>query len=119
VRLEAPFPRESAFVFESVRGTHFTPSSRSHHWNRTRCSAGLGQVDLYTATRHHFAWYAWNVLELDPADIAQHFGHQDGGELVRRLYGHFDQARARDRVRKAFVAAPAAPVPIAARGRAA
>jgi hypothetical protein len=52
--------------------------------------AGLGNVDLYTATRNHFAWCAWNVLGLDPADIAQRFGHQDGGELVRKLYGQFD-----------------------------
>jgi hypothetical protein len=57
-------------------------------------------VDLYTATRHDFAWYARNVLGLDPTDIAQHFGHEDGSELVRRLYRHFDQARARDRVRE-------------------
>jgi integrase len=80
-------PRESEWVFTTLRGNHYTPSTRSHHWNRVRCSVGLGKVDLYTATRHHFAWYAWNVLCLDPADIAQHFGHQDGGELVRRLYG--------------------------------
>jgi integrase len=106
-------PRESEFVFTTLRGTHYTPSSRSHHWNRVRCAAGLGNVDLYTATRHHFAWYAWNVLRLDPEDIAQHFGHQDGGELVRRLYGHFDQAKARERVREAFAQAPAAPAPFA------
>jgi hypothetical protein len=43
--------------------------------------------------------------------------HQDGGELVRRLYGHFDQALARERVREAFAAAPAMPVPLAAMGR--
>ena len=50
---------------------------------------------------------AWRgSLGLDPADIAQHFGHQDGGELVRRLYGHFDQARARERIREAFKDAP-------------
>jgi hypothetical protein len=71
-----------------------------------RCSVGLGQVDLYTATRQHFAWYAWNVLGLDPTDIAQHFGHQDGGELVRRLYGHFEQAKARNRIREEFAEAP-------------
>jgi integrase len=106
--------RESEWVFTTLRGTHYTPSSRSHHWNRVRCAAGLGNVDLYTATRHHFAWYAWNVLRLEPADIAQHFGHQDGGELVRRLYGHFDQAMARDRVREAFAQAPPTPVPLAA-----
>ena len=99
-------PRESEWVFATLRGNHYTPSTRSHHWNRARCAAGLGNVDLYTATRHHFAWYAWNVLGLDPADIAQHFGHQDGGELVRRLYGHFDQARARNRIREAFADAP-------------
>jgi integrase len=99
-------PTESEWVFTTLRGNHYTPSTRSHHWNRVRCAAGLAQVDLYTCTRHHFAWYAWNVLGLDPADIAQHFGHQDGGELVRRLYGHFDQARARDRVREAFAEAP-------------
>jgi hypothetical protein len=105
-------PRESEWVFTTLRGHHYTPSSRSHHWNRVRCAVGLGMVDLYTATRHHFAWYGWNVLELDPADIAQHFGHQDGGELVRRLYGHFDQGRARDRIRTAFGGAPAAPTPL-------
>jgi len=42
--------------------------------------------------------YAWNVLELDARDIALHFGHQDGGELVRKLYGHADARLARERV---------------------
>lgn len=105
-------PRESEFVFTTLRGTHYTPSARNHHWNRVRCSAGVGDVELYLATRHYFAWYAWNVLGLAPEDIAQHLGHQDGGELVRRLYGHFDQAGARRRVRDAFAQAPAAPVPL-------
>ena len=31
-------------------------------------------------------------------DIALHFGHRDGGELVRELYGHADAALARERV---------------------
>ena len=75
-----------------------------------RAGAGLGNVDLYTCTRHYFAWYAWNILRLDPEDIADHLGHQDGGDLVRKLYGHFDSALARKRVRKAFADAPVAPV---------
>jgi hypothetical protein len=58
-------PRESEFVFTTLRRTHYRPSRRSHHWNRVRCSAGLGSVDLYTATRNYFGWYAWNVLERD------------------------------------------------------
>jgi hypothetical protein len=51
------------------------------------------------------------VLELDARDVALHFGHQDGGELVRKLYGHPDAALARERVREAFRQAPSAPVP--------
>ena len=99
-------PRESEFAFTTLRGTHYTPSARSPHWNRVRCTAGLGNVDLYIASRHYFGWYAWNVLELDARDIALHFGHQDGGELVRKLYGHPDAALARERVREAFRQAP-------------
>jgi len=52
------------------------------------------------------------VLELDPRDIALDFGHQDGGELVRKLYGHADAKLARDRVREPFRQAPPAPVPL-------
>jgi integrase len=39
-------PRESGFVFTTLRGSHYRPSSRSHHWNRVRCAAGIGNVDL-------------------------------------------------------------------------
>jgi hypothetical protein len=46
-------------------------------------------------------------------DIALHFGHQDGGELVRKLYGHPDAELARERVREAFRKAPPKPVPLA------
>jgi hypothetical protein len=106
--------RESEFAFPTLRGTHYTPSARSPHWNRVRCSAGFGNVDLYVATRHCFGWYALNVLELPAHVIALHFGHQDGGELVLKNYGHPDARIARDRVRDAFRQAPAAPVPLAA-----
>ena len=105
-------PRESESVFTTLQRAHYTPLSRNLKWNSVRCSAGLGSVDFHTPTRHHFARYAWNVLALDAADIAQHFGHQDGGELVRKLYGHFDQVRARNRLREAFAQAPATPTPL-------
>ncbi len=57
--------------------------------------------------------YAFNVLELPPHVIALQFGHGDGGELVRKLYGHPDARLARERVREAFRQAPTAPVPLA------
>jgi hypothetical protein len=42
------------------------------------------------------------VLDLPSADVAIAFGHTDGGELVRRLYGHRDRDRALDRVAVAY-----------------
>jgi hypothetical protein len=43
-------------VFTTLRGHHYVPSTRSHHWNRVRCSIGLGTTSLYEATRHYFAY---------------------------------------------------------------
>jgi len=70
----------------------------------------------YIATRHYLGSYAWNVPEPDDRDIALHFGHQDGGELVRKLYGRPDAALARQRMREAFRLAPTPPLPLAASG---
>jgi hypothetical protein len=42
-------------------------------------------IDLYTATRHYFGWFALDVLGLEPDVIALNFGHRDGGALVRKL----------------------------------
>ena len=65
-----------------------------------------------TATVHYFGWYAFNVLELPDHVIAPHFGHRDGGELVRKLYGHPDAGSAREKVREACRQAPTPPVPL-------
>jgi predicted RNA binding protein YcfA (HicA-like mRNA interferase family) len=47
---------------------------------------------------------------------AAQFGHRDGGNLVRTLYGHPDAVIARERVREAYRQAPPAPVPLVAAG---
>ena len=108
-------PRESEWVFTTLRGHHYTPSTRNHHWNRVRASVGIGNTSLYLATRHFYGWYALNVLELPPHVIALHLGHTDGGRLVRELYGHPDAALARERTRQAFRAiAPVAALHAAA-----
>lgn len=93
---------DSPFVFVTNRGTHYTASSRTHHWNRVRCAASLPDMDFYLATRHYFGWHALNVLELEPYIIAEQLGHKDGGKLVIELYGHPDKSRARRRIREAF-----------------
>jgi integrase len=95
-------PRESEWVFTTLRGHHYVPSTRSHHWNRVRCAVGLGKTSLYEATRHYFAWYLLNVAELPDHVVAAQLRHSDGGTLVRELYGHPDAAMARERIRAAF-----------------
>jgi hypothetical protein len=39
-----------------------------------------------------------NELEMPSEDVAIALGDQDGGNLVRRLYGHRDKGRALDRI---------------------
>jgi integrase len=90
------------FVFTTVRGTHYTPSSRTHHWNRVRAAAGLGHMSLYLATRHYFAWHALNVLDLPSEVVAEQLGHKDGGKLIEQLYGHPDRSRRRRKLREAY-----------------
>jgi hypothetical protein len=43
-----------------------------------------------------------NVLEMPSEDVAIALGHQDRGNLVRRLYGHRDRHRALDRIVGAY-----------------
>lgn len=94
------------WCFENTRGDHWTPSARSHHWDRVRTLMGWLERDsrkaLYLATRHFAGWYLYNVLELPAEDVAIQLGHEDGGELVRRLYGHRDRARTLQRIERAF-----------------
>jgi integrase len=80
-------PRESEWVFTTLRGTHFTPSARNHHRHPTRATVGLAKnLDLYACTRHYWTRHAWNIMRLDPEDIAVQLGHHDtAASLVRRL----------------------------------
>lgn len=43
-----------------------------------------------------------NILEMSSEDVAIALGHQDGGNLVRRLYGHRDTRREHDRIIGAY-----------------
>jgi hypothetical protein len=43
-----------------------------------------------------------NELEMSSEDVAIALGHQDGGNLVRRLYGHRNKSRALDRIVGAY-----------------
>lgn len=101
-------PKESAFCFTNLQGNHWTTSARSHHWDRVRTMMGWLDVDsrkaLYLCTRHFAGWYLYNVLELPAEDVAIQLGHEDGGLLVRQLYGHRDRKRTLARIESAFAA---------------
>ena len=98
--LEA-LPRESEFCFVPIRGEHWTPSARAYHSKAVRAAAGW-EGSLYLATRHFAGWYMVNVLEMPSEDVAIALGRLDGGNLVRRLYGHRDRHRALDRIVRAY-----------------
>lgn len=89
-------------VLGRTRSPARSASGLSHHWNRVRCAAQLGDVRLYDATRHYFAWYGLNVLGLPPHVLAEQLGHRDGGELIVDTYGHPDAAVARKRIKNAY-----------------
>lgn len=102
---QTPRDSDGPWAFLTLRGHHYTPSTRSHHWNRVRCSAQLPDVTLYMATRHYFAWYGLNVLRLPPHVLAEQLGHRDGGKLIVDTYGHPSAAVSRERIRDAYTAA--------------
>ena len=99
-------PAEGEFCFVPIRGAHWTASARAYHWKAVRGAAGW-EGSLYLATRHFAGWYMVNVLDLPSEDVAIALGHTDGGELVRRLYGHRDHDRALNRVTAAYAHHPA------------
>jgi integrase len=101
-------PKESSFCFTNLQGNHWRTSSRTSHWDRVRTMMGWLEKDsrkaLYLCTRHFAGWYLYNVLELPAEDVAIQLGHEDGGELVRVLYGHRDRKRTLARIESAFAA---------------
>jgi hypothetical protein len=45
-----------------------------------------------------------NILGLDAAVVAHQLGHEDGGTLVERNYGHREKRRSLDAVKRAWSA---------------
>jgi integrase len=100
---------ESEFCFTNLRGQHWTGPARAYHWKAVRASVGF-EGSLYVATRHHAGWYMVNTLGLSSEDVAIALGHEDGGQLVRLLYGHRDRGVALDRVVGAYERARVIPL---------
>lgn len=93
----------SEFVFLNGVGVHWTRGSRAYQWNRVRKAIGWTE-SLYLATRHYAGSVMYNDLRLPAEDVAAALGHTDRGELVRKLYGHFRDDDALERVKAAYAA---------------
>lgn len=102
-------PTDGEFCFTNLRGDHWTAPARAYHWKAIRAAVGF-EASLYVATRHHAGWYMVNVLGLASEDVAIALGHEDGGQLVRLLYGHRDRDMALDRVVGAYESARVVPI---------
>lgn len=74
-------------LFCTVTGKKLNCKSKWHYyWEPIRAAAGLPAMDVYEL-RHYCATL---LLEngTSPELIALQFGHGDGGDLIRRVYGH-------------------------------
>jgi integrase len=87
-------------IFSTVSGQQFWASSFSWVWKPVKAAAGRPTMDWYEL-RHYCAT---KLLEagMSEADVATQLGHTDGGELVRRVYGHPSDRAARVRLREAM-----------------
>lgn len=98
----------SDLIFHTARGKQFWAPSLSRAWDPVRCLIGRPDMDFYEL-RHYCAT---RLLEqgVDEADVAHQLGHQDGGRLVREVYGHPSHRHARDRLRRAMDLPPKKPL---------
>lgn len=91
--------RSSAWVFTAKRGGQLSQSTLNHYWQKITASFGK---DLDPHELRHFCGHHLLVTENFPDRIvAAQLGHDDGGKLVRELYGHGDHG-AIDELRRMY-----------------
>lgn len=102
-RLVAAMPRlHDQQVFASVRGRVLWPEARARSWHRINAAFGRPDMDLYEL--RHFCATRLLELGLSAGDVATQLGHQDGGKLVLKTYGHPRTDPALNRIRAAITA---------------
>jgi integrase len=89
------------WLFYTKTGKQFNKGSLFYYWNPVRTLFGRPGMDFYEL-KHAGTSYYVNELDLDEEDIAFQIGHMDGGKLIRTLYGHREERRARARMKEAF-----------------
>src|SRR5207248_10108658 len=81
-------------VFLTPRSRRFGKGAVHRYFVPVRAAFGRSKLQFYVL-RHACATLML-VRGLTPEDVAIQLGHTDGGSLVRQLYGHPSEDRARE-----------------------
>ncbi len=83
-----PLDRSTEWVFLGKRGQRLSQSKLNHYWQRIAATFGR-DVDPHEL-RHFCGHYLYVTKGIPDRIVAAQLGHNDGGKLVRDLYGHGD-----------------------------
>jgi hypothetical protein len=99
------------WLFVAPRGGRFSRSLFYYYWKPVKAvfvSRHPERASLVPYSLRHFCATELLRRGVSEADAAYQLGHQDGGRLVREVYGHREDAYARERLREAFGTQPVA-----------
>lgn len=101
--------RGTEWVFLGVNKTQLTQGMLSNYWQKIETTYGspLQPHELKHFCGHHL----YVTMGMPDRVVAVQLGHNDGGKLVRDLYGHGDVG-ALDEIERAYAQKPAEVVPI-------
>lgn len=86
-------------LFPNPSGDQFWNSTWTYYWHQIRAASGRPDMDFYELVRHYGATRL-REAGLEDSDVGEQLGHTDGGDLVRRVYGHPSRRAALERVRR-------------------
>jgi integrase len=83
-----PLDRSTEWVFTGKRGGQLSQSGLGYYWRGIE--GAFGRKVTPHELKHFAGYYLYVVLGLPDRVVAEQLAHQDGGKLVRELYGHGD-----------------------------
>jgi integrase len=83
-----PLDRSTAWIFTGKRGGRLSQSTVAYYWRAIE--GAFGRKVTPHELRHFAGHYLYVTLGLPDRVVAEQLAHNDGGKLVRELYGHGD-----------------------------
>lgn len=85
----ADLDRTTEWVFPNKRGGRMDQDALYTHWRKF--TKGFGRKVDPHELKHFAGYYLYVICDLHERIVAEQLGHNDGGKLVRELYGHGDE----------------------------